>query len=64
MQKNLIITSCLILLFNFLASSQVSLVFPKNEYVFNTSDIKFEWNVLPNADTYELQISTDNDFTA
>lgn len=63
MQKNLIITSCLILLFNFLASSQVSLVFPKNEYVFNTSDIKFEWNVLPNADTYELQISTDNDFT-
>lgn len=64
MQKNLIITSCLILLFNFLTSSQVSLVFPKNEYVFNTSDIKFEWNVLPNADTYELQISTDNDFTA
>lgn len=64
MQKNLIITSCLILLFNFLASSQVSLVFPKNDYVFNTSDIKFEWNVLPNADTYELQISTDNDFTA
>lgn len=63
MQKNLIITSCLILLFNFLASSQVSLVFPKDEYVFDVTDVLFEWNIHPNANDYELQISTINDFS-
>src|SRR5690554_4328947 len=63
MQKNLIITSCLILLFNFFIHSQLSLVFPKDEYVFDVTDVLFEWNIHPNANDYELQISTINDFS-
>src|SRR5690554_3178754 len=64
MQKNLIITSCLILLFNFLVSSQVSLVFPKDNYVFDQTSINFEWSVDASAIEYHIQIATDNSFSA
>jgi PKD repeat protein len=41
----------------------LSLVYPKNDFVTDTSQIRFEWNGIEGATSYHLQIATDNSFT-
>lgn len=43
--------------------SQVDLVFPKNDYVFDSTNIGFSWNSYPLATNYQIQIATDTFFT-
>lgn len=64
MRKNLTLTGCLILLFNFFTHSQVSLVFPQDNYVLHETSINFEWNIETSATAYQIQIATDNAFLA
>src|SRR5690554_3489993 len=64
MHKKLYLTVFTLLLLSFSLKSQLSLVFPKNNYVFDQIAIEFSWNSFPDANTYELQVATDIDFTA
>src|SRR5690554_6113125 len=64
MHKKLYLTVFTLLLLSFSLNSQLSLVFPKNNYVFDQIAIEFSWNSFPDANTYELQVATDIDFTA
>src|SRR5690554_2084407 len=63
MHKKLYLTVFTLLLLSFSLNSQLSLVFPKNNYVFDQIAIEFSWNSFPDANTYELQVATDIDFT-
>src|SRR5690554_4907120 len=64
MHKKLYLTVFTLLLLSFSLNSQLSLVFPKNNYVFDQIGVEFLWNSFPDANTYELQVATDIDFTA
>src|SRR5690554_884312 len=64
MHKKLYLTVFTLLLLSFSLKSQLSLVFPKNNYVFDQIGVEFLWNSFPDANTYELQVATDIDFTA
>src|SRR5690554_5127687 len=63
MHKKLYLTVFTLLLLSFSLNSQLSLVFPKNNYVFDQIGVEFSWNSFPDANTYELQVATDIDFT-
>ncbi len=43
--------------------SQVDLVFPKNNAVFDSTQIGFSWNAYPLATDYQIQIAKDTFFT-
>src|SRR5690554_6842332 len=63
MHKKLYLTVFTLLLLSFSLNSQLSLVFPKNNYVFDQIGVEFLWNSFPDANTYELQVATDINFT-
>src|SRR5690554_3150112 len=63
MHKKFYLTVFTFLLLSFSLNSQLSLVFPKNNYVFDQIAIEFSWNSFPDANTYELQVATDINFT-
>jgi PKD repeat protein len=46
----------------FLGAQSPSLVFPKNNYVSADSTILFEWDPIPAATSYQLQVSPDSLF--
>lgn len=63
MHKKLYLTVFTLLLLSFSLNSQLSLVFPKNNYVFDSTTVLFEWNAVPAANTYEIQLATDINFS-
>ncbi|WP_107039459.1 PKD domain-containing protein [Brumimicrobium mesophilum] len=63
MFKNLIIIPLVILLSSLATFAQPGLVFPKANYVFDSTTIYFEWNSVPNASSYDFQISTSANFS-
>src|SRR5690554_3352640 len=63
MHKKFYLTVFTLLLLSFSLKSQLSLVFPKNNYVFDSTTVLFEWNAVPAANTYEIQLATDINFS-
>lgn len=45
-----------------LSAQEYRLVWPKNNYVADTNYIVFQWSVVDNAISYELEVSEDADF--
>ena len=64
MCSKLLFSIQLTLLLSFSVLGQVDLIFPKNEYVFDSVNIEFDWNDYENATSYDLQVSTDQSFSS
>ena len=64
MIKNLLLTPLIFLLYNLTVYGQSGLVLPKENYVFDTTTVYFEWNKSLNSTNYNLQISTDPSFNS
>ncbi|MEX2484645.1 MAG: PKD domain-containing protein [Brumimicrobium sp.] len=62
MCNKLLLSIQLIFLLSFSVLGQVDLIFPKNDYVFDSVNIEFDWNDYKNATSYDLQVSTDQSF--
>ena len=64
MGKKTLITTLLLLASVLNAYSQsITAIFPKNEQVTHELEIVFQWNILPQAMTYELSIGLDANFS-
>lgn len=62
MYKKLLIVLTLVFFVNTILG-QVSLIYPKNNYVFDNTNIIFEWNLDNTTTVYHIQIASDGNFT-